>query len=37
MSLTFDHRATDGANAALFLGKVLGYLEDPALLFIEST
>ncbi len=37
LSLTFDHRATDGANAALFLGKILGYLEDPALLFLEST
>ena len=36
LSLTFDHRATDGADAALFLGKVVRYLEDPALLFIES-
>jgi pyruvate dehydrogenase E2 component (dihydrolipoamide acetyltransferase) len=35
LSLTFDHRATDGADAARFLGKVLRYLEDPALLFIE--
>ena len=36
LSLTFDHRATDGADAARFLGKVLRYLEDPALLFIEG-
>lgn len=36
LSLTFDHRATDGADAAKFLGKVLRYLEDPALLFIEG-
>ena len=35
LSLTFDHRATDGADAAHFLAKVLRYLEDPALLFIE--
>lgn len=37
LALTFDHRVTDGADAALFLGKVVRYLEDPALLFIEST
>lgn len=36
LSLTFDHRVTDGADAALFLAKVMRYLEDPALLFIES-
>ncbi|GAW67836.1 branched-chain alpha-keto acid dehydrogenase subunit E2 [Geoanaerobacter pelophilus] len=36
LSLTFDHRATDGADAARFLGKVLRYLEDPALLFLHS-
>jgi pyruvate dehydrogenase E2 component (dihydrolipoamide acetyltransferase) len=36
LSLTFDHRATDGADAAQFLGKVLRSLEDPALLFIEG-
>lgn len=35
LSLTFDHRATDGAYAARFLGKVLRYLEDPALLFLQ--
>lgn len=36
LSLTFDHRVTDGVDAALFLSKVIQYLEDPALLFIES-
>jgi pyruvate dehydrogenase E2 component (dihydrolipoamide acetyltransferase) len=36
LSLTFDHRVTDGADAAQFLRKVVRYLEDPALLFIES-
>ena len=36
LSLTFDHRVTDGVDASLFLAKVIGYLEDPALLFIES-
>jgi len=36
LSLTFDHRVTDGVDASLFLSKVIGYLEDPALLFIES-
>ena len=36
LSLTFDHRATDGADAAQYLGKVLRYLEDPALLFLEG-
>ncbi len=37
LSLTFDHRVTDGADAAQFLGKVVRYLEDPALLFLEGT
>jgi len=36
LSLTFDHRVTDGADAGRFLAKVAGYLEDLALLFIES-
>jgi pyruvate dehydrogenase E2 component (dihydrolipoamide acetyltransferase) len=36
ISLTFDHRITDGVTAARFLARVVGYLEDPALLFIES-
>ena len=36
LSLTFDHRVTDGADAGRFLAKVTGYLEDLGLLFIES-
>jgi pyruvate dehydrogenase E2 component (dihydrolipoyllysine-residue acetyltransferase) len=36
LSLTFDHRVTDGAEAGRFLAKLVGYLEDLALLFIES-
>jgi pyruvate dehydrogenase E2 component (dihydrolipoamide acetyltransferase) len=36
LSLTFDHRVNDGAGAAKFLTKLVGYLEDPASLFIES-
>jgi pyruvate dehydrogenase E2 component (dihydrolipoamide acetyltransferase) len=36
LSLTFDHRITDGVEAAKFLTKIIRYLEDPALLFIES-
>jgi pyruvate dehydrogenase E2 component (dihydrolipoamide acetyltransferase) len=36
LSLTFDHRITDGADAAAFLSKTVHYLEDPTLLFIES-
>lgn len=36
LSLTFDHRVTDGADAARFLGRVAHCLEDPALMLIES-
>ncbi len=36
LSLTFDHRVTDGVDASKFLMKVVRYLEDPALIFIES-
>lgn len=36
LSLTFDHRVTDGVDATRFLSKVKDYLEDPGLLFIES-
>lgn len=36
LSLTFDHRVTDGVDSAKFLTKIMRYLEDPALLFIES-
>ena len=37
LSLTFDHRVTDGVDAATFLTKIAGYLEDPTLIFLEST
>ncbi len=36
LSLTFDHRVTDGVYASSFLTKVAGYLEDPTLIFLES-
>jgi pyruvate dehydrogenase E2 component (dihydrolipoamide acetyltransferase) len=36
LSLTFDHRVTDGAEACRFLTRIGQYLEDPGLLFIES-
>ena len=36
LSMTFDHRVTDGVDAAQFLSKIIRYLEDPALLFIEK-
>ncbi len=36
LSLTFDHRVNDGAVAARFLTRLVGYLEDPASMFIES-
>ncbi|MEK6540379.1 MAG: dihydrolipoamide acetyltransferase family protein [Deltaproteobacteria bacterium] len=36
LSLTFDHRVVDGAEAAQFLNKIIQYLEDPDQIFIES-
>ncbi len=36
LSLTFDHRVVDGADAAIFMSKIVKYLEDPARIFIES-
>lgn len=36
LSLTFDHRVSDGAEACRFLSRIGQYLEDPGLLFIES-
>ncbi|RFU66662.1 dihydrolipoamide acetyltransferase family protein [Peribacillus glennii] len=35
LSLTFDHRAIDGAPAARFLQTLIGYLQDPAKLLEE--
>ncbi len=32
LSLTFDHRAVDGAQAALFLKKIREYIENPYLI-----
>jgi pyruvate dehydrogenase E2 component (dihydrolipoamide acetyltransferase) len=37
LSFTFDHRIVDGYEAAVFLNKVISYLEDPGKIFIEST
>jgi pyruvate dehydrogenase E2 component (dihydrolipoamide acetyltransferase) len=36
LSLTFDHRASDGGDAARFLSEVGRYLGDPANLIIEG-
>lgn len=36
LSLSFDHRVVDGAEAARFLATVITYLEDPGLLLLES-
>ena len=36
LSLTFDHRVTDGANASRFMRKVVSYLEEPELLLLDS-
>lgn len=35
LSLTFDHRLIDGANAALFLKTLIEYLEDPDHFLLE--
>jgi pyruvate dehydrogenase E2 component (dihydrolipoamide acetyltransferase) len=34
LSLTFDHRALDGRDAARFVNTLIGYLEDPNLLLL---
>jgi len=34
LSLSFDHRVTDGAAAARFVREVIGYLENPARLLL---
>ena len=36
LSLTYDHRLIDGAQAAAFLNIVISYLENPALLPVEK-
>lgn len=35
LSLAFDHRVLDGAEAARFMNDLIKYLEDPQLLLIE--
>lgn len=35
LSLSFDHRVADGADAARFVNAVNAYLRDPALLLLE--
>jgi pyruvate/2-oxoglutarate dehydrogenase complex dihydrolipoamide acyltransferase (E2) component len=35
ISLSFDHRVTDGANAARFTREIIGYLEAPAKFLLE--
>lgn len=35
LSSSFDHRVVDGMDAAQFIQRVRGYLECPAMLFIE--
>jgi pyruvate dehydrogenase E2 component (dihydrolipoamide acetyltransferase) len=36
LSLSFDHRVVDGAEAARFLNTVIARLEDPNLILLES-
>jgi pyruvate dehydrogenase E2 component (dihydrolipoamide acetyltransferase) len=36
LSLSFDHRAIDGAVGASFCGQVIKYLENPDLLFVDG-
>jgi pyruvate dehydrogenase E2 component (dihydrolipoamide acetyltransferase) len=36
LSLSFDHRVVDGAEAARFLNTVIDRIEDPALILLET-
>ena len=36
LSLSFDHRVLDGAEAAKFMNTLIDFLEDPGLLLVES-
>jgi pyruvate dehydrogenase E2 component (dihydrolipoamide acetyltransferase) len=36
LSLSFDHRVVDGAEAARFLNTVIARLEDPDLILLET-
>jgi pyruvate dehydrogenase E2 component (dihydrolipoamide acetyltransferase) len=35
LNLSFDHRATDGANAARFTGEIMSYLQNPAKFLLD--
>lgn len=36
LTITYDHRVVDGAEAARFMNDLIGYLENPAAIFIEE-
>jgi pyruvate dehydrogenase E2 component (dihydrolipoamide acetyltransferase) len=36
LSLSFDHRVVDGAEAARFLNTIISHLEDPDLILLET-
>jgi len=36
LSLSFDHRIVDGAEAARFVNDIIAYVEDPALLLLNE-
>ncbi|MFX1251702.1 MAG: dihydrolipoamide acetyltransferase family protein [Promethearchaeota archaeon] len=36
LSISVDHRVTDGADAARFMNQVIEYLENPSLMFLEE-
>ena len=36
LSLTFDHRIIDGAEAARFMNDLIKHLEDPSLMLLEA-
>lgn len=35
LNISFDHRATDGANTARFAGEIMGYLETPTKFLLD--
>ncbi|MDO8631991.1 MAG: dihydrolipoamide acetyltransferase family protein [Phycisphaerales bacterium] len=35
LNVSFDHRATDGANAARFTGEIMSYLQTPAKFLLD--
>ena len=36
LSLSFDHRVVDGAEAARFMNTIVDHLEDPDLILLEA-